>query len=455
MPLKSSLLTSDEITIVISALQRSFMPRPIDRKDRHIYDAINIIDVKSIKSSITDIRRLLTVFSINILAIIRHIVANFGVFVYNRIMKVIFGGAFNPIHSEHINIIRHLLSQNDVEKVILLPSVNPPHKTCPTSFEQRLDMLRLAIEGFDNVEISDFERFGEGKRYTCEVLPRLKEIYGDIAFVIGGDSLEDLDKWKNPHEVIKICPLLVFTRGESEKFTTALEYWRNRGGDIRVCDYSPTDVSSTVIRCNAELGIYDNLDEKVVAYIKANNLYCKYNNLITKLKENIPVKTFEHCLRTASYAININYSLNLGLDYDKVLLAGVLHDCAKALCHVPHDTSEVPADSVDTPVEHQFLGAVVARKEYGIDDEDILNAIKYHTTGKRDMSDLEKLIFSSDMLESGRAYDGVEELRESMKKSLDCGYKACALAQYEFLLQKGGDIYPLTIEAVEDINKNN
>ena len=385
--------------------------------------------------------------------IVKHIVAKFGDFVYNKIMKVIFGGAFNPPHAEHINMVKRLLTRDDVESVILLPSVNPPHKSCPTSFEQRLDMLRLATEGLRNVEISEFERNGEGKRYTCEVLPKLKEIYGDVAFVIGGDSLVDLDKWKNPSDIIKICPLLVFTRGESEKFTAALSYWRNQGGDIRVCDYSPLDVSSTVIRYNAELGVYDNLDSKVVEYIKANNLYAKYKDLIAKLKSNIPTKTFEHCLRTASYAININYSLNLGLDYDKVLIAGVLHDCAKALCHAPHDTSEVPEDCIGTPVEHQFLGAVVARKEYGIDDEEILGAIKYHTTGKKNMSDLQKLIFSSDMLEIGRAYEGVEELREAMRKSLDLGYKACALAQYEFLLQKGGDIYPLTLEAVEDIDK--
>ena len=369
-------------------------------------------------------------------------------------MKVIFGGAFNPVHNEHINMVKHLLTLEDVEKVILLPSVNPPHKECPTSFEQRLDMLRLVTKDLDRVEISDFERDGDGKRYTCEVLPKLKKIYGDIAFVIGGDSLEDLHKWKNPQEVIKICPIFVFTRGMSEKFLASLEYWKKQGGDIRVCDYSPSDISSTVIRYNAELGIYRNLDVRVAEYIKDNCLYSKYKNLIDKLKSNIPFNTFEHCLRTASYAIELNYSLNLGLDYDKVLLAGVLHDCAKALCHTIHDTSEVPSDCVSTPVEHQFLGAVVAQKEYGIDDEDILSAIRFHTTGKRDMSDLQKLIFSSDMLEIGRNYAEVEDLRKTMQKSLDDGYKACSLAQYEFLLQKGGDIYPLTLEAVKELANN-
>ncbi|MDE5616283.1 MAG: nicotinate (nicotinamide) nucleotide adenylyltransferase, partial [Clostridia bacterium] len=219
-------------------------------------------------------------------------------FVYNKIMKVIFGGAFNPVHNEHINMIKYLLTVEDVEKVILLPSDNPPHKVCPTSFEQRIDMLRLAIDGLDRVEISDFEKYWQGKRYTCEVLPRLKEIYGDIAFVIGGDSLEDLHKWKNPNEVIFICPIFVFTRGCSDKFDDALAFWREKGGDIRVCDYTPNDVSSTLIRYNAELGFYDNLDSQVVKYIKNNNLYCKYSELIKKLRENIPFNTFEHCSRT-------------------------------------------------------------------------------------------------------------------------------------------------------------
>ena len=394
---------------------------------------------------------IIDLFFDNILVLIGYIVANLDDFVYNKIMKVIFGGAFDPVHSEHMNMVKHLLAIKDVESVILLPSVNPPHKFCPTSFDQRLDMLRLAFDGLDRVQISEFERFGEGKRYTCEVLPKLKDRYGDIAFVIGGDSLEDFYKWKNPQEIIKICPLFVFTRGKSDKFLSALEYWKGLGADLRVCDYMPTDVSSTVIRYNAELGIYDDLDERVAEYIKTNGLYRKHKDLINKLKENIPANTFEHCMRTASYAINLNYKQKLGLDYDKVLLAGLLHDCAKALCHISHDVSEVPEDSVGTPVEHQFLGAVIARKEYAINDEEVLSAIKYHTTGKRNMSDLQKLIFSSDMLESGRRYDGVDELRESMQKSLEQGYKACAIAQYEFLLQKGGEIYPLTLQAIEEL----
>lgn len=369
-------------------------------------------------------------------------------------MKIIFGGAFNPVHNEHVNIVKYLLTLEGVDTVILLPSVNPPHKECSTSFEQRIDMLKIATSDLERVEISDFEKHGQGKRYTCEVLPQLKEIYGDIAFVIGGDSLEDLHKWKNPREVISICPLYVFARGVSDKFKESLGYWTRQGADIRVCEYMPADISSTLIRHNVELGSYDNLNPNVVEYIEANNLYCKYSDIIKKLKNNIPSNTFEHCSRTASYALGLNYSLKLGLDYDKILLAGILHDCAKALCREEHDTSNVPSDSVGTPVEHQFMGANIAYKEYGVEDSEVLDAIRYHTTGKRNMSDLQKLIFCADMLEPGRNYEEVEELRSIINKSLDEGYKACALAQYKFLKEKGGNIYPLTLEAVDELRNN-
>lgn len=369
-------------------------------------------------------------------------------------MRVIFGGAFNPIHNEHVNIIRSLLSTEGVDKVILLPSNNPPHKHCATSFEDREEMIKIALGDCRDVEICDLESRDGDRHYTCEVLPKLKQMYGDIAFVIGGDSLIDLNKWKNPRDIIRQSPLIVFTRGEDVRFNEALKYWRQQGADIKVSDYHPADVSSTVIRYKAALGEFDDVDIRVAEYIKERGIYGFYAPLLTRLESDIPLCTFLHCLRTASFAIETNYSLSLGLDYDKVLLAGVLHDCAKALCHISHVSESVPKDAVGTPVEHQFLGAEIARSKYGVQDADVLEAIKYHTTGKKVMTDLQKLIFCSDMLERGRDYAEVGYLRKCMKKSLDFAYSECVKAQYEFLLSsKCGEIYPLTLETLDGINK--
>lgn len=365
-------------------------------------------------------------------------------------MILIFGGAFNPVHNEHVNMIKHLLTRKEVEKVVILPSNNPPHKDCPTSFEQRKDMLKLALNGVQNIEICDYEARNQDKHYTCETLPVLKKMYGDIAFVIGGDSLEAFDRWKNPQDIIKICPLYVFSRGQGEKFAKALEFWRSKGAKITVCDYNPCDISSTLIRYNIMLGNFENIDDNVKDYIISKELYNGYKPMLEKLNNVLISKTYSHALRTTSYALMLNYKLGLGLDYDKVFLAAILHDCAKNMSAIEYGMLNIPEDSIGTPVEHQFLGVEVAKQQYGIVDDEILQAIKYHTTGKPNMSALQKLIFCSDMLEPARDFDGVQELRNIISESLDEGYKACALHQYEYLKSKGGDIYPLTTEAVKE-----
>ena len=114
-------------------------------------------------------------------------------------------------------------------------------------------------------------------------------------------------------------------------------------------------------------------------------------------------------------------------------------------------SEEEETEHLEDRVKLLSPGAVVAKRDYGIDDEEVLSAIEYHTTGKEVMSDIEKLIFCSDMLEENRDFDGVNKLRKSIEKSLDEGYRDCVLHQYEYLYNRGGYIYPLTIDAVRGV----
>ncbi len=82
-------------------------------------------------------------------------------------MKIIFGGAFNPIHNQHVSMIKHLLTLDGLDGVVVLPSANPPHKRCDTSFSQRVEMIELALDGVDGIEICDLESKDDGKHYTC------------------------------------------------------------------------------------------------------------------------------------------------------------------------------------------------------------------------------------------------------------------------------------------------
>ncbi|MDE7265595.1 MAG: bis(5'-nucleosyl)-tetraphosphatase (symmetrical) YqeK, partial [Clostridia bacterium] len=104
---------------------------------------------------------------------------------------------------------------------------------------------------------------------------------------------------------------------------------------------------------------------------------------------------------------------------------------------------------VPEQVMHQYTGAYVAEREFNVSEEDILNAVKYHTSGRADMSPLEKLIFLSDMLEEGRTFEGVNELRALFKKDVDECLLTALKRQIDYLNSKGEKIYEKTIEAYE------
>ena len=387
---------------------------------------------------------------------------------------VIFGGTFNPPHSEHIAIARHALDCG-YDKVVLLPSGIPPHKSCGVSAAHRLDMLELAARGVENFIIDDYELHTGGINFTSEVLPEMLKKYPGAHYLIGGDSLIDLDKWHEPEKIIGMCPILVCRRaGRDAEFDKALAFWRGKGADITVMDYYPKDISSTMARYRAELGVYTGLNSAVADYIRANNLYNDYSSYYEKLSAMVKPSRFAHCKRTCEYAVMLNIKLRLGLDNDKVFLAGLLHDCGKGssrfdrekalrplpanadeedrqrVAHpVSYDETLIPSDAIGKPVEHQFVGALLAEQVFGVHDKEILGGIRYHCTGKADMSVMEKLIFSADVLEEGRDYPGVDALRSAMLKNFEQGFLACLKMSYDNVKRKGGDMYPLTAQAYD------
>lgn len=355
----------------------------------------------------------------------------------------IFGGAFNPPHNEHINMALEALKAG-ADRVAFVPSNLPPHKNCDAAFDTRVDMLELAIGDRPNLEICPIE--GADNRVHCsyETLPRLKKIYGDVVFVIGGDSLIDLHTWRRPDEVVAVCPIWVFDRGARKaEFDAALQYWRKRGAQIRVMDYRPKDISSTMIRYRAEYGDLRDLDPRVAEYIVAHDLYRRFGATLQRLAGELSPERYGHTLRVAECALRLNAICRLGLDNDKAFTAAILHDCAKSAVARDYRAQDVPTDSLATPIAHQFAGAAVARDEYGVTDEEILDAVRYHATGRAKMSALEKLIYVADLSESGRSFDGVAELRSAIRADFESGFRACVRHVHDYLSSLGAPIYPL------------
>lgn len=171
-----------------------------------------------------------------------------------------------------------------------------------------------------------------------------------------------------------------------------------------------------------------------------------------KLKKALNENRYIHSIGVCETAVKM--AKIYGVDEEKAYIAGLLHDCAKCfdnevqveMCRdygivLDEITLACPA------VIHAPLGAAVAKAEYGIVDEEILRAIRLHTTGGTDMTKLDKIIYIADMTEPSRAYNGVDELREISLINLNDAMKKSLHSTLRFNIQKGTVIHPDTLSA--------
>ncbi|MBS7262150.1 MAG: bis(5'-nucleosyl)-tetraphosphatase (symmetrical) YqeK [Eubacteriales bacterium] len=174
--------------------------------------------------------------------------------------------------------------------------------------------------------------------------------------------------------------------------------------------------------------------------------------ILGQLRKMLKPDRYLHTLSTEKEALRL--AERYGADKEKASLAALLHDCAKNF------TPEQQAgylDQIDeesrliAPVTHAPLSAIVARERFGVQDEDVLNAIRYHTTGREKMSLLEKIIFVADAIEPRRTYPGVEELRDSAQKSLDETILRSLMNTITY--NKGKKIHKASIQAFNDLLK--
>jgi nicotinate-nucleotide adenylyltransferase len=133
-------------------------------------------------------------------------------------MKIgIMGGTFNPIHYGHLVTAEEALSQFKLDRVIFIPTGQPPHKTtCKlASPEDRYMMTVMATASNSHFFVSRIETERKGKSYTIDTLKELKFTYGESAafyFITGADAILEILTWKNPEEIISMCKFIAATR---------------------------------------------------------------------------------------------------------------------------------------------------------------------------------------------------------------------------------------------------
>lgn len=174
--------------------------------------------------------------------------------------------------------------------------------------------------------------------------------------------------------------------------------------------------------------------------------------IINYLKDNLKEKRFVHSINVSKTAEKL--ALKYKVDVDKARLAGLVHDAAKNMnpCDLLN-AAKMNNLEIDYVLEkcpdllHGMVAAIIAKREMGIEDEDILNAVAYHTIGRVNMSTLEKIIYLADFIEPQRDFEGVESLREEAYIDLNSAVIKAIESSIFYVIKNGGLLHINSIEA--------
>lgn len=193
----------------------------------------------------------------------------------------IFGGSFNPIHYGHLMICEYIKEEMGLDKVIFIPTGNPPHKELEISAEDRYEMVRLAISPNPDFEISDIETTRVKKSYTVDTIRELKKIYKEekLYFLIGLDSLFQLKTWMKIGDLSQEIEFVVALRPgylDREEVNKEIDFLReNFGTKINLIKTPLYEISSTDLRDRIREGksLRYLIPKKVLDYIEESGFY--------------------------------------------------------------------------------------------------------------------------------------------------------------------------------------
>ncbi len=383
----------------------------------------------------------------------------------------IMGGTFDPIHNQHLYIANTAFNKLNLDVVIFIPTGQAPHKSniFVTDKNDRFNMVSMAINDNENFLISDIETSLEKTSYSFETIQKIKDLNENatLYFIVGIDTLYTLHTWRNLSTVANLCKIVTFDRPNYKETKETKEVIEKFNIDVIMIDDIELDLSSTAIRqklYNKEHVKYL-IPDNVIEYINKNNLYEQnydddfIEKLTLDLKYNVSEKRYKHTLSVTSYADKLCDIYNENVTHSKV--ACLLHDFAKEMSldkkleYLNENNiyiDEYTKNNID--IAHGLIAKDIAKKVYNINDENILNAIEFHTTGRPNMSTLEKIVFLADKLEYTREYKNVDELRKLSFEDLDKTIVSFLEANSLYLKLKQIEDYPLGTLALDYYRKS-
>ena len=387
----------------------------------------------------------------------------------------IYGGTFNPPHIGHIQAAKQAVKALGLSKLLIIPAYAPPHKAVlptnsPTA-QQRLEMLRIAVANCPEIEVSDMELRREGVSYTVETVLALKRQYpdGELVLLMGTDMFLTFESWMRWEEILQNAALGVFYRGdkgEKPAIARKKEELEALGAKVTLVQNDVIAISSTqmrrllAFRCAGEL-----LPAGVLDYIRENRLYdtrTPWKNLPMEELEPIVVSLLnpnrvKHVLGCRDTAVAL--AKRWGADETDAARAGILHDITKAidgplqltLCDAYGKLLDDFSKRYPRTL-HALTGSMVAQRIFGENDA-VVSAIEFHTTGRANMTLLEKIIYVADYMEPNRDFPGVERLRELAFSDIDAALKLGLEMTLEHLNRQGAEVSPASAGALAWLNR--
>lgn len=385
-------------------------------------------------------------------------------------MKIgMYGGTFDPPHLGHMEAARAAVAALGLDKLIFIPAKQPPHKALSAESaapERRLAMTRLMADGLllpGVAEVSDMELTRPGKSYTVDTLRALKQRYpeDELWLLMGTDMFLSLQTWREAETIMRLAGIAAFARTESdsgEMMAIQGKYLSETYG-ARVCIVQLPEIreiSSTQVRAQKNgAGLWP----PVWGYILREGLYgverplngLSDADLRAVSCSMIRAKRIPHVRGCEEEAVRL--ARRWGANEEFARRAAILHDCTKYL-----DLKEqlllcarfgIELDDMERntlKLLHSKTGCALAR--YVFDEpEEVCQAICWHTTGKADMTLLEKILYIADYMEPTRDFAGVERLRELAYADLDAAVLLGTEMTVEEMRGYGSPVHPNTLAA--------
>lgn len=372
----------------------------------------------------------------------------------------VYGGSFDPPHLGHIHAAQQARAMLGLDEVILIPAAVAPHKK--TSYfsadsQTRLELTRLAAQAA-GMRVSRIELDRPGPSYTVDTLRTLRESYreDELYLLMGTDMFLSFFQWRDPDVIVRLATPVCMARTQTDEALAAQLHAQAQkikaafGISPIILQNDCLEVSSTQVRRLLFFGLAEDwLLPAVLDKITQDGAYGVggvYRGL--PFEELSRVSLALHADKRRAHAQGVSETAVLlaekyGANPLDAARAGILHDVTKALSAAEQrsfvDHWQLPVSPFvyeQAKLLHAKTGAAAAERIFAENDA-VVSAIAYHTTGRAGMTLLEKIIYIADYMEPNRAFPGVERLRQAVWRDLDEGVLLGIEMTLEQLAQKG------------------